>query len=55
MAQLTGVLGLILCETPVLPLNVSRYTFALNNIINDFQKITNVNLSKRKLIKLFRF
>ena len=46
MAQLTGVLALILSEKPVLPLNVSRYTFALNNIIDGFSINSNINFSK---------
>lgn len=29
MAQFIGVLGLLLCETPVLPFNVTRYVTVL--------------------------
>ncbi|CAF4804566.1 unnamed protein product, partial [Rotaria sp. Silwood2] len=34
MAQFTGVLALILSESPVLPLNVSRYASALTDAMN---------------------
>ena len=37
MAQLTGVLALLLSETPVLPLNVDRYTSALAMAIENLQ------------------
>jgi hypothetical protein len=37
MGQLTGVLALLLSETPVLPLNVSRYTSALQQAVNTLQ------------------
>jgi hypothetical protein len=39
MGQLTGVLALLLSETPVLPLNVSRYTSALMRAVNSLQSI----------------
>ncbi|CAF4049820.1 unnamed protein product, partial [Rotaria magnacalcarata] len=34
MGQLTGVLALILSESPILPLNISRYAFTLKEIVN---------------------
>ncbi|CAF1329620.1 unnamed protein product [Adineta ricciae] len=36
-AQFTGVLALLLSETPVLPFNVSRYTIALREAMNSLQ------------------
>jgi hypothetical protein len=35
MGQLTGVLALLLSETPILPLNVTRYTTALTQAMNN--------------------
>ncbi|CAF1148812.1 unnamed protein product [Rotaria sp. Silwood1] len=40
MGQFTGVLALILSESPVLPLNISRYTSALIETMNSL-KVTN--------------
>ncbi|CAF4171678.1 unnamed protein product, partial [Adineta steineri] len=37
LGQFTGVLALILCETPVLPFNVNRYTTALRQTIDSFK------------------
>jgi len=37
MGQLIGVLALLLSETPVLPLNVSRYTSALWQAMNSLK------------------
>jgi hypothetical protein len=37
MAQFAGVLALLLSETPVLPLNVDRYTSALTMAIEGLQ------------------
>ena len=45
MAQLTGVLALLLSETPVLPFNVSRYTAALTQATNNFPPIDSSLLS----------
>lgn len=42
MGQLTGVLALLLSETPVLPLNVSRYTSALKLAV-DGLTLSNAN------------
>ncbi len=38
MGQFLGVLGLLLSENPVLPLNVTRYTTALTQGINNLQR-----------------
>lgn len=48
MAQLTGVLALLLSENPVLPLNVDRYTSALTMAIESLQSNNNVNLSMHR-------
>jgi hypothetical protein len=45
MAQFTGVLALLLSETPVLPLNVSRYTLALTEAMNNLPPIDSSLLS----------
>ena len=37
MGQFTGVLALLLSETPVLPLNVNRYTVALTQAMNNLK------------------
>ncbi|CAF0720427.1 unnamed protein product [Adineta steineri] len=37
LGQFTGVLALILCETPVLPFSVNRYTTALRQTIDSFK------------------
>lgn len=37
MAQFWGVLALVLSETPVMPLNVTRYTDALLEGLNGLQ------------------
>ncbi len=37
MGQFLGVLGLLLSENPVLPLNVTRYTLALTEAIENLQ------------------
>jgi hypothetical protein len=39
MAQFTGALALLLSESPVLPLNVSRYTLALTEAMNNLAPI----------------
>ena len=43
MAQFIGVLGLLLSESPVLPLNVTRYVLALKLAI-DGLKVTNASV-----------
>ena len=48
MGQFTGVLALILAESPVLPLNVSRYPTALSQIITDLKADGNANLNLSK-------
>jgi hypothetical protein len=37
MGQFTGVLALLLSETPVLPLNVTRYKSALQQAMNSLE------------------
>jgi len=37
MGQFVGVLALLLSETPILPLNVTRYALALAQAINNLQ------------------
>jgi hypothetical protein len=37
MSQLTGVLALLLSETPILPFNVTRYTTALIQAMNNLK------------------
>jgi hypothetical protein len=49
MAQLTGVLALLLSDTPVLPLNVTRYTTALTQAMNNLNPANPADLG----IKLF--
>lgn len=43
MAQFVGVLGLLLSETPVIPLNVTRYVPALKLAINGL-KVDNASI-----------
>jgi hypothetical protein len=37
MGRFTGMIALLLSETPVLPFNISRYTTALNEAIKSFE------------------
>lgn len=39
MSQLTGVLALILSESPIIPLNISRYTTVLKEMITNFRML----------------
>ena len=53
MAQLTGVLALLLSETPVLPLNVTRYTVALTQAMNNLKPSNSADLSMKLFILRF--
>ncbi|CAF0939456.1 unnamed protein product [Rotaria sordida] len=44
MGQFTGVLALILSESPILPLNVSRYTSALTETMNSLKIVNPTDL-----------
>ncbi len=50
MSQLTGVLALLLSETPILPLNVTRYTTALREVLNSLQTNDTTVLSIKIII-----
>lgn len=50
MGQLTGVLALLLSETPVLPLNVSRYTAALTQAMDNLQQNNDADLSMKIIV-----
>jgi hypothetical protein len=49
MAQFTGVLALLLSETPVLRFNVTRYAPALRQAMNNLQPSDPAVLSKKHL------
>jgi len=53
MAQLMGVLGLLLSENPVLPLNVTRYTTALTQAMNNLQPNNPTVLSRKRIVFVF--
>jgi hypothetical protein len=50
MGQLTGVLALLLSETPILPLNVSRYTLALTQAMNNLQSNDSTVLGIKRIV-----
>ena len=50
MGQFTGVLALILAESPVLPLNVSRYSIALSQIVKELKTTRNLDLSENSVV-----
>lgn len=50
MGQFTGVLALILAESPVLPFNVSRYSTALSQIVKDLKTAGNLDLSENSVV-----
>jgi hypothetical protein len=52
MAQLMGVLGLLLSENPALPLNVTRYTTALTQAMNNLQP-NDPTLSRKRIVFVF--
>ena len=45
MGRLTGVLALILAESPILPLNVTRYGTAMEEELNHLKKTSSANMS----------
>jgi hypothetical protein len=54
MGQFVGVLGLLLSETPVLPLNATRYATALQEIMkNTQQNDTRFRMNETFLFLLF--
>jgi len=50
MGQLTGVLALLLSENPVLPLNVTRYTTALTQAMNNLELNDSTVLSRKIIV-----
>ncbi len=52
MGQLTGVLALLLSESPVLPMNVGRYTSALRQAMGNLQPNDNSVLSMKIMLYL---
>jgi hypothetical protein len=54
IGQLTGVLALILSESPLLPLNVSRYTSALRQAMNNLKPANAAVLSIKIIVLTFQ-
>jgi len=52
MGQFMGILALLLSETPVLQLNVTRYTIALRQAMSNLQPNNIAVLSIKELISL---
>ena len=53
MGQLTGVLALILSESPVLPLNISRYALALKEIMTTLNTTNPTDLGRKIIVVTF--